>query len=156
MHITTANPASPEIRALLEEHMAAMMANSPKGACHFLDIAALQAADVTFWTVRDGDGEDAQLMGCGAMKEIAADHGEIKSMRTHGDHLRKGVGGAMLGHIIRTARERGYTRISLETGSGDYFGAAHALYLRHGFEYCGAFGDYVEDGFACYMTLELS
>ncbi len=152
MHIAPADPATPEIRALLEEHMAAMMANSPKDACHFLDIEALQKPEVTFWAVRD----DAALMGCGALQQIAVDHGEIKSMRTHRAHLRRGVAAAMLAHIIRKARERGYTRLSLETGSGDYFEPAHYLYRAHGFEYCGPFGDYsAEDGFARYMTLEV-
>ena len=94
-------------------------------------------------------------MGCGAVKEIDALHGEMKSMRTHADHLRKGAAAAMLEHIIATARARGYRRLSLETGSTPDFDAAHGLYLRFGFTYCPPFGDYVEDPFSRYMTLAL-
>lgn len=140
-----------EIRALLETHFAGMLANSPKDSCHFLDFEGLKGPGVTFWSVWDG----AALMGCGALKELSPDHGEIKSMRTHADHLRKGAAAAMLEHIIATARERGYGRLSLETGSGEAFDAAHALYRRYGFAYCPPFGDYVEDPFSRYMTLTL-
>jgi putative acetyltransferase len=141
----------PEIRALLETHFAGMLANSPKDSCHFLDFEGLKGPGVTFWSVW-GEGS---LMGCGAIKELDPDHGEIKSMRTHEDHLRKGAGAAMLEHIITTARERGYLRLSLETGSGDAFDAAHGLYLRYGFEYCPPFGGYKEDPFSRFMTLVL-
>lgn len=140
-----------EIRALLETHFAHMLANSPKDSCHFLDFEALKARDVTFWSIWDGD----QLAGCGALREIDATHGEIKSMRTHPDHLRKGAAAQMLAHIIATARARRYIRLSLETGSGAAFEAATALYERHGFLYCAPFGDYVEDPFSRFMTLSL-
>jgi putative acetyltransferase len=151
MHIIEDDLTGPEIRALLETHFAGMLANSPQGSCHFLDFEGLKGPGVTFWSVWDGKA----LMGCGAMKELSPAHGEIKSMRTHEDHLRKGAGAAMLGHIIRIAHERGYLRLSLETGSGPAFDAAHGLYLAHGFEYCPPFGDYVEDPFSRFMTLEL-
>ena len=105
-----------------------MLANSPEGSCHFLDFDGLNAPDVTFWSIWD----DANLMGCGAVKELDAAHGEIKSMRTHADHLRKGAAAAMLEHIIATAKARGYRRLSLETGSGEAFDAAHGLYLHGG------------------------
>ena len=140
-----------EIRALLETHFAGMLASSPPGSCHFLDFDGLNAPDVTFWSIWDGDS----LAGCGALKELAAEHGEIKSMRTHADYLRKGVAARMLEHIIATAKQRGYRRLSLETGSTPDFDAAHGLYLRYGFEYCPPFGDYVEDPFSRYMTLAL-
>ena len=140
-----------EIRALLETHFAGMLASSPPGSCHFLDFDGLNAPDVTFWSIWDGDS----LAGCGALKELAAEHGEIKSMRTHADYLRKGVAARMLEHIIATAKQRGYRRLSLETGSTPDFDAAHALYLRYGFEYCPPFGGYVEDPFSRYMTLAL-
>lgn len=140
-----------EIRSLLEVHFAGMLANSPAGSCHFLDFDGLNAPDVTFWSIWHGE----QLAGCGAVKELSPTHGEIKSMRTHTDHLRKGAGAQMLEHIIGTAKSRGYKRLSLETGSGDAFDAAHGLYLRYGFEYCPPFGDYVEDPFSQFMTLKL-
>lgn len=149
MHIKEDDLTGPEIRSLLEEHFAGMLANSPVDSCHFLDFEGLKGPGVTFWSVWD----DAALMGCGALKELSPEHGEIKSMRTHAEHLRKGAGAAMLGHIIRVALERGYERLSLETGSGPAFDPAHALYLTHGFEYCGPFGEYKEDPFSRFMTL---
>ena len=151
MHIKEDNLAGPEIRALLETHFAGMLANSPEGSCHFLDFEGLKAPDVTFWSIWDGDA----LTGCGALKELSPDHGEIKSMRTHADHLRKGVGAMILTHIISEARERGYRRLSLETGSREAFLPALALYQAHGFETCPPFGDYVEDPFSRFMTLAI-
>jgi putative acetyltransferase len=151
MHITPDDLTGPEIRALLETHFAGMLANSPPGSCHFLDFDGLNAPDVTFWSIWD----DGKLAGCGALKQLDDGHGEIKSMRTHADHLFKGVGTAMLLHIIAEANARGYKRLSLETGSGPAFDAAHALYQGHGFEYCGPFGDYTQDPFSRFMTLEI-
>jgi putative acetyltransferase len=151
MHIKEDDLTGPEIRALLETHFAGMLANSPEGSCHFLDFEGLKAPGVTFWSV----WEKESLMGCGAVKEIDPAHGEIKSMRTHEDHLRKGAAAAMLEHIIATAKARGYQRLSLETGSSPAFDAAHGLYLRYGFEYCEPFADYKEDPFSRFMTLEL-
>jgi putative acetyltransferase len=151
MHITPDDLTGSEIRALLETHFAGMLANSPPGSCHFLDFDGLNAPDVTFWSIWDAE----QLAGCGALKQLDGAHGEIKSMRTHADHLRKGAGAAMLEHIIAEAKARGIKRLSLETGSGEAFDAAHALYLRFGFAYCPPFGDYTEDPFSRFMTLEI-
>ena len=155
MHIIEDDLTGPKIRALLEEHFAGMLANSPKDSCHFLDFEGLKGPGVTFWSVWDG----AELMGCGALKEIDSRNGpkegEVKSMRTHSAQLRKGAAAAMLEHIIATAKVRGYHRLSLETGSGPAFDAAHALYLRYGFTYCGPFADYKEDPFSRFMTLAL-
>ena len=113
MHIIPDDLSGPEIRALLEVHFAGMRANSPKDSCHFLDFEGLDAPGVTFWSIWDG----VALAGCGALRELDVHHGEIKSMRTHVDHLCKGVGTQMLEHIIAQARERGYQRLSLEMGS---------------------------------------
>lgn len=151
MRIVEDDLTGPQIRALLETHFAGMLANSPEGSCHFLDFDGLNAPDVTFWSIWDGDS----LAGCGALKEIDGEHGEIKSMRTHADHLRKGVGAKMLTHIISEARERGYRRLSLETGSTEAFIPALAMYEAHGFQYCPPFGDYVEDPFSRFMTLAI-
>ncbi len=155
MHIFPDDLTGPEIRSLLEAHFAGMLANSPKDSCHFLDFEGLKSPGVTFWSVWTNDGPDAQLMGCGALKVHDAELGEIKSMRTHSDHLRKGAGAAMLKHIIASARQKGLQALSLETGSGDAFDAAHGLYLAHGFSYSPPFGDYVEDPFSRFMTLSL-
>ncbi len=139
------------IRALLRQHMGAMLANSPPGSCHFLDFDDLNSADVTFWSIHCGDA----LAGCGALKMLDAAHGEIKSMRTIDAFLRQGVAARMLGHIVTEARGRGVERLSLETGSGAAFEPALALYRRHGFAECKPFADYKLDPFSRYMTLSL-
>lgn len=151
MRIKEDDLTGPEIRALLETHFAGMLANSPAGSCHFLDFDGLNASNVTFWSIWDGDS----LAGCGALKELDAEHGEIKSMRTHADHLRKGVGAQMLTHIISEARGRGYRRLSLETGSTEAFIPALTLYEAQGFQFCPPFDDYIEDPFSRFMTLAI-
>jgi putative acetyltransferase len=143
--------SGPEIRALLEVHFAGMLANSPKGSCHFLDFDGLNSPDVTFWSIWDG----RDLMGCGALKELSPTEGEIKSMRTAEAHLRKGAAAQMLDHIIAEARARGCTRLSLETGSSDAFMPATLLYVARGFKPCPPFGDYIEDPFSRFFTLAL-
>jgi putative acetyltransferase len=139
------------IRALLEQHFAGMLANSPKDSCHFLDFEGLQADGVTFWSIWDGDS----LAGCGALKRLDAGHGEIKSMRVADAYRGRGAGHAMLMHIIAEARARGYGRLSLETGSGPAFGDALRLYERAGFAQCSPFADYRPDPFSQFMTMEL-
>lgn len=143
--------SGPEIRALLEVHFAGMLANSPEGSCHFLDFDGLKGPGVTFWSIWDGE----DLAGCGALKELDPTHGELKSMRTAEAHLGRKVGAAMLTHILEVARSRGYTRVSLETGSGEAFAAAHRLYANFGFQPCPPFGDYQPDPFSRCFTLEL-
>ena len=151
MHIRLDDLSGPQIRALLEEHLRGMHALSPPESVHALDLDGLRRPEMSFWTVWDGDA----LMGCGALKELDATHGEIKSMRTAREHLRRGVGRAMLEHILRTARERGYARLSLETGAVPGFEAAVALYQRFGFVDCGPFADYKPDPYSRFMTLAL-
>lgn len=151
MNITPDDLSGPEIRALLETHFAHMLANSPKDSCHFLDFEGLKGPGVTFWSVWDA----GSLMGCGALKVHDASLGEIKSMRTHGDHLRKGVAAAMLTHIIGEARAKGVSRLALETGSGPAFDPAIALYSRFGFVDCAPFADYGPDPFSRFMALDL-
>lgn len=136
------------VRGLLEQHFAGMLANSPKDSTHFLDFSGLAAPDVTFWTVWDGE----DLLGCGALRQLDPGHGEIKSMRTASEHLRRGTGAKLVGHILTAARSRGYKRVSLETGSGEAFDAAHALYRQFGFTECGPFGDYREDPFSRFLS----
>ena len=136
---------------LLAEHLAGMAEQSPPESIHALNLDGLRAPDITFWTAWDGD----DLCGFGALKELSPAHGEIKSMRTALAHLRKGVAAALLAHIIEEARRRKYERLSLETGSGPGFDAAHALYRRFGFENCGPFASYRDDPFSRFMTLVL-
>lgn len=142
----------PAIHALLEEHLASMRAQSPAESVHALDLSKLRDPSITFWTAWDDD----TLVGCGAVRELDATHGEIKSMRTPAALRRRGAGKAILQHIIDVARQRGYRRLSLETGSQDSFAAAHALYLGAGFVDTGPFGDYRPDRHSRFLTLELS
>ncbi|MEZ6093743.1 MAG: GNAT family N-acetyltransferase [Pirellulaceae bacterium] len=155
MHIVADDLSGIDIRALLETHFREMSERSPAGSCHFLDFQGLSAPNVSFWSIWTNGKPDGELMGCGAISEIDPQHGEIKSMRTHHLHLRKGVATAMLKHLIAIAISRQYERLSLETGSGTHFNAAHRLYLTHGFEYCPPFGNYCEDPFSRFMTLKL-
>jgi putative acetyltransferase len=152
MHITPDDLSGPEIRALLETHFAGMLASSPKDSCHFLDFEGLKAPGVQFWSIWDDSAETLSLAGCGALRALDATHGEIKSMRTHDNHLRMGAGAQMLAHIIGQARAMGMTRLSLETGSTVEFEPALALYRRFGFAKCPPFGDYILDPFSVYMT----
>jgi putative acetyltransferase len=151
MRIAPGGLEHPAVVALLHRHFDAMLAASPPGTCHFLDLSALAADDVTFLTAWEGD----TLLGCGAMKRLSPDQAEVKSMRTTDAALRRGVAGALLTRIIEIAREQGLSRLSLETGTGPAFEAAEALYLRYGFVPCGPFGDYEATDFNRYMTREL-
>lgn len=141
----------PEIRALLEEHLANMRRISPPESVHALDLAGLRRPEVTFWTAWEG----AALLGCGALKALDSRHGEVKSMRTAMSARRTGVARAMLAHIVDEARRRGYARLSLETGSQPEFEPARRLYAGAGFRSCPPFGDYAEDPHSVFMTLEL-
>ena len=141
----------PEVIALLEEHLANMYEITPAEHVFALDVTKLRAPDITFWSVWEGD----TLVGCGALRELDATHGEVKSMRTPKGMRRRGAGRAVLERIVATARERGYEVLSLETGSHPAFGAAQALYRSFGFDYCGPFGDYEENPSSVFMTLRL-
>ncbi len=140
-----------EIADLLREHLRGMHALSPSESVHALDIEALRQPDITFWSAWVG----STLCGCGALKQLNEQHGEVKSMRTAAGQLRSGVASKILQHIIEEARQRGYHRLSLETGSMKGFEPAHALYARFGFGFCGPFGDYAEDPYSVFMSREL-
>jgi putative acetyltransferase len=143
--------AGPEIRALLEEHLRNMRSISPPESVHALDLDGLRAPGISFWTV----WSDRSLLGCGALKELAADHGEVKSMRTAAAHRRRGVARAVLTHIIGEAVRRRYVRLSLETGSQPPFEPARRLYETFGFAYCPPFDGYVDDPNSVFMTKRL-
>ena len=151
MEIRVDDLTGPEIRELLEAHLANMRKISPPESTHALPIEELRRPDVTFWTA----WENGDLLGCGALKELNAEHGEIKSMRTVSRHLRKGVAKALLHHMINEAERRGYRRLSLETGSMDAFEPARQLYARAGFTFCEPFADYIEDPNSVFMTREV-
>lgn len=151
MHIRVDDLSGPEIRALLEEHLRSMYSISPPESVHALDLDALRRPDISFWTA----WSDAELLGCGALKELNRLHGEIKSMRTARAHQRKGVARAILAHIVREARRREYTRLSLETGSQSAFEPARRLYESFGFSYCPPFEGYSDDPNSMFMTKAL-
>lgn len=151
LSIDVDDPLRPDVRALLEEHLADMYATSPPDSVHALDPEALRAPGMTFWTAR----RDGVLLGCVALKAHADGLVELKSMRTTSAARRQGVAVAMLEHVLAEASQRGATRISLETGVEDYFAAARALYDAHGFIPCSPFADYVPDPNSVFLTRPL-
>jgi putative acetyltransferase len=140
-----------ETQSLLRFHLQQMHANSPAGSVFALDLSGLKAADVTVWTAWVGP----QIVSVGALRELANATGELKSMRTHPDYCRRGAAAAMLEHIIGVAKERGLTQLSLETGSGEVFEPALALYRKRGFKEGDAFADYVRSPFNQFFHLQL-
>ena len=152
MRIDIDDLTRPAVHALLQEHLDDMYAWSPPESVHALDLAKLRAPNITFWTAWDG----AELLGSAALKDLGGGHGEVKSMRTPRRLRRRGAGRALLVHLIDQARQRGYTRLSLETGSQPPFGPAQTLYESFGFKVCGPFADYTLDPNSVFMTLELA
>lgn len=140
-----------QIEQLITAHIEEMLEHSPPESIHALPLADLKKQDVTVWSVRDGE----DLLGCGALKELSSEHGEIKSMRTAALHMRKGVARYMLNHLLQEAKRRGYTRVSLETGTMSFFEPARRLYESVGFYDCPPFGSYQEDPNSLFMTKEL-
>lgn len=151
MEIVEDDLAGAETLGLLRLHLLGMQANSPAGHVFALDLSGLTAPEVTVWTARTG----GRVAAIGALREVGAGMGEVKSMRTHPDFLRQGVGAAMLEHIIATARQRGLSRLALETGSGEAFEPALALYRKRGFHDGGAFGTYEKSDFNQFLHLAL-
>ncbi|MDP4085974.1 MAG: GNAT family N-acetyltransferase [Bacillota bacterium] len=151
MEIKLDNLIGAEVTALVKEHLQGMAMHSPKESIHALNLEELKKPEITFWSV----WEQGELAGCGALKELNSQHGEIKSMRTSSLHLRKGVAKLLLQHIINEAKRRGYKRLSLETGSMDAFEPARRLYAIFGFHYCKPFSDYKEDSNSVFMSKEL-
>jgi len=138
-------------RQLLALHLAGMHANSPRDGVNALDLSGLKAPGVTVWSVCEGD----EVIGIGALKELGNGGGELKSMRTHPYHLRRGVAALLLDHIVAEAKARGLTRLSLETGSGPAFEAALALYRKRGFVDGETFADYQRSAFNQFLHLQL-
>jgi len=149
MHIRVDDLRGTEVIALLQEHLDDMYATSPPESVHALDVEQLRHPSITFWTIWDGD----VLAGSIALKVLSATHGEIKSMRTPRMARGKGAAKALLAHLLSEARSRGYTRVSLETGSQDFFAPARTLYVQSGFSQCGPFEGYALDPHSVFMTL---
>jgi len=148
MEIKRDDLAGGEVISLLEEHLADMYATSPAESVHALDIDALKSPTITFYSC----WENGELLGCAALRELDANHVELKSMRTATNARNLGVASTLLQHLLTVATERYYQQISLETGSMDFFKPARALYKKFGFEYCGPFGDYQLDANSRFMS----
>lgn len=152
MLIVVDDLTGPGIIALLDEHLRDMRATSPPESVHALDLDGLHDPAVTVWTVV----EHGAVIGCGALKVLEPGHAEIKSMRTAAGHQGRGIGTAVLRHLLAEARDRGLHRLSLETGTQEFFAPARALYARHGFVPCPPFAGYTDDPNSAYLTLELA
>ena len=151
MHIVEGGLDEPRVIELLQTHRIRALSETGQGSGHALDLSELRAPDVTFWSAWEGD----MVVGIGALRRLSTDHGEVKSMYTAETARGRGVGSAMLRHIMAAARARGMARLSLETGSWPYFAPARELYARHGFVQCEPFGDYRPDPNSVFLTLAL-
>ena len=140
---------NPEVVKFLNDHLRHMIDVTPPGCVHALDVDALKKPEITFWSVWEGP----LLVGCGALKELDPKHAELKSMRTAPSHLGRGIASRLLEYILSVARQRGYLRVSLETGSYEAFQPARNLYAKFGFTYCGPFSDYTDDPNSIFMTI---
>jgi putative acetyltransferase len=149
--IAVDDPRQPDVRALLERHLEFALAQTPPEHSFALDLDELLDPAITFFSVR-GYG---RLLGIGAIKRLGPHHAEIKSMHTAEAARGRGIGRAMLIHLLEVARTRGFHRVSLETGTMAAFGPARALYDSAGFIPCGPFADYQPSQDNLFMTLEL-
>jgi putative acetyltransferase len=143
--------SGPQIAGFLAEHVEEMRTITPLESKFALDLDGLRAPDITFWSVWDGDS----LVGCGAIKRLNADHAELKSMRTAPARKRSGIASQLLRHILAETRTMGFIRLSLETGSSDFYQPARNLYEKFGFEYCEPFADYRPSPHNVFMTRQL-
>jgi len=140
-----------DVQDLVQLHYAQLRSISPPEACHVLPSVGLRHPSVTLWSAR----KDGRLVGVGALKELAPDHGEVKSMRTAPEALGQGIGRAILRHIMSEAKARGYRRLSLETGNTEAFAPALKLYASEGFRAWGPFADYNNTPFSSFLTRTL-
>lgn len=151
MEIKIDNLANPKVQKLLRDHHQDMTSVSPPESTHTLDITELKNPDATFWSA----WEENELVGCGALKKLSTETAEIKSMRTSEASREKGVGSAILKHIIEVAKDQGYRSIYLETGSMTFFEPARKLYRKYGFDNCKPFAAYSEDPNSVFMRKAL-
>ena len=150
--IAADDPRAPDVTALLQRHLEFAHETTPAEFVFALDVDGLADPAVTFCSARRG----GELLGVGALKELDASHGELKSMHTAAVARGQGIGAAVVEHLVELARRRGYDRVSLETGSQDAFAPARALYARTGFVVCGPFADYPDSPTSVFMTRPLA
>ena len=140
-----------EVHELLTKHFIELRAASPEGSAHVLDIPGLKIPSIKFWSLWQND----MLMGCGALKFLDKEHGEFKSIRIHDNFRRAGNGINVVNHLIKEAKKLNITRLSIETGAGNFFKPARKLFKKCGFETCKPFAHYKEDINSLYLTKTL-
>jgi putative acetyltransferase len=141
-----------EVDKLLRKHFIELRSVSPAGSTHVLDIDGLKDPSIKFWSL----WENEKLMGCGALKFLNENHGEFKSIRVADQYRGKGYGQKIIAHLIAESKELKIKKISIETGSGEFFKSARSLFKKFGFKKCEPFSHYMNDSNSCYMTLEIS
>ena len=141
----------PEVNDLLNKHFIELRSVSPEGSVHVLDIPGLKISSIKFWSL----WENEQLIGCGALKFLGENHGEFKSIRISDKFRKNGLGIKIITHLINEAKKLNVKRISVETGSGDFFVPARKLFKKCGFEPCKPFAHYKEDPNSCYFSLDI-
>ena len=141
----------PRVQRLLALHVDRARAETARGSAHALDLSGLRSPGIEFWTV----WEDDQPLGTGALKSLGGGEFEVKSMYTAEHSRRRGIGSVVLRHLIAVCKRRGARRISLETGSWEYFRPAVALYRKHGFIECPPFAGYLPDPNSIFLRLDL-
>jgi putative acetyltransferase len=150
-HVSQVLQPTPDLIDLIDRHFAAMKSQTPEESCHVMGAEDLFASGAHVFALQDDQG----TVGMGAIKPLDPQHGELKSMHTKAEARGRGIGTALLAHLLDQARALGLRRVSLETGSEDHFAPARRLYERHGFTYCPPFADYVEDPLSVFMTRSL-
>jgi putative acetyltransferase len=150
--ISIDDPRAKDVHELLERHLAFAHSHTPLEDIHALDVDGLLDPAVTFFSFR----RHGELLGVGALKQLDGEHAELKSMHTAQAARGRGIGRAMVEHLVGVARERGFRRVSLETGSMPAFAPARSLYASAGFRPCGPFGDYSPSRSSAFMTLSLN
>ena len=151
MKTIESNFEDPEVNQLLKKHFVELRSVSPKGSTHVLDIEGLQNKSIKFWSIY----EHHKLIGCGALKFLDSNHGEFKSIRVADSFRKKGYGKKVISVLFEKSKELGINKISVETGSGEFFLPARKLFKEFGFEECEPFGHYINDSNSCYMSLDI-
>ena len=151
MKLVLGNFDNPKVNELLNKHFVELRTVSPAGSTHVLDIAGLKDQTIKFWSFWDNDN----LVGCGALKLLDKNHGEFKSIRVSDNYRKKGIGEKIIDHLIEEAKKLEISKLSIETGSGEFFLPARKLFAKFGFESCIPFAHYKEDPNSCYFTKNL-
>ena len=140
-----------EVNELLKKHFVELRSVSPAGSTHVLDINGLKDPSIKFWSL----WEDNKLIGCGALKFLEKDHGEFKSIRVADEFRKKGIGERIINHLIEEAKKLKISKLSIETGAGDFFSPARKLFNKFGFKKSEPFAHYKVDPNSCYFNLDL-